>query len=199
MKYIVLLYDTWWILIQRFPRRERIFQIRGNNWLRGDFYIEKFYRYRWLDAQKEDAHLFYFLLQKKIKFSFEDYTCFELFNFPIFFLARWKTIKNLFLTITINHFHAFTLTGTIPLNTPLFHLSLTQNTISTASSDNYFHLRRPYSPSSSVIIFHPFTLHSMIQCDQTNWTQRITRIFTKLDSRRVYWTKPLNFSVQCPW
>lgn len=98
---------------------------------------------------------FIFFYRKRLNFSFEDYTCFELFNFPIFFLARWKTIKNLFLTITINHFHAFTLTGTIPLNTPLFHLSLTQNTISTASFDNYFHLRRPYSPSSSVIIFHP--------------------------------------------
>lgn len=47
--------------------------------------------------------------EKEIKFSFEDYTCFELFNFPIFFFARWKTIKNLFLTITINHFHAFAL------------------------------------------------------------------------------------------
>lgn len=47
--------------------------------------------------------------EKEIKFSFEDYTCFELFNFPIFFFACWKTIKNLFLTITINHFHAFIL------------------------------------------------------------------------------------------
>lgn len=50
---------------------------------------------------------FYFLLEKK-KLNFPS-KIILVSNFPIFFFARWKTIKNLFLTITINHFHAFIL------------------------------------------------------------------------------------------